>query len=119
MHSVTSNAVASALGGKADVNSGIWQTYFTPRQVNDPTWLANFVHSIFDTYGIGLILFSVGWEEYQSFSFAGAQGYIMRGLSSARAFGMMRNYDESRWTYSTRGIDAGFTSLSWTWISYV
>lgn len=115
MQSVTSNAVAQALNGKADVTAGIWQAYLTPRQVNDPSWLANYAHTIFDVYGIGLILISVGWEEYTSFPFAGAQGYLMRGMSSAQVYGQLRNYADAHFTYYTFGIDGGYNSLSWVY----
>lgn len=112
MNAVTSNAVYGVLQEKADVDRGILQVTFTPQQVNDPTWLANYVHDIFDTEHIPLILFSVGWEDYQSYSHAGSQGYFMRGISSARVFGQMREYSQPNWKYYTYGID-NYTVLSW------
>ena len=112
MNAVTSNAVYGVLQGKADVDRGILQVLFTPQQVNDPTWLANYVRDIFDTEHIPLILFSVGWEDYQSYPHAGSQGYFMRGISSARVFGQMREYSQPNWNYYTYGID-NYTVLSW------
>lgn len=115
MQSVTSGAVASALENYCTKNMGIFSAYFTPQQVNDPSWLANYVHTVFDEWGIPFILFSVGWEDYQVYPHAGCQGYFMKGVSSARCFGQMKEYSTYTFNYSCIGID-NFQQLSWVTI---
>jgi hypothetical protein len=98
MQSVSSNAVAttlqgyattSALSQKANGNGRIDYVYFTPRQIND----ANTIAAVLNARSNGsLIIFAVGWEEYQSYPYAGYGGYFMVGGSSSAAWGIMRSY---------------------------
>ena len=97
MQSVTSNGVAEALAGKAPDNTGVRLYYLTPRKLNTASSFTSWVKSL-QTQGIAFAIFSVGWEEYSSFSYAGAMGFVMIGNSSARAYGQLRNYGDAKFT---------------------
>ena len=97
MQSVTSNAVYNALSRKANGNGRIDYVYFTPQQIND----VNTIVSVLSARPEGsLILFAVGWEDYQTYPYAGHSGFFMTGGTSAKAFGQM-------WTYSSRKVNYG------------
>lgn len=96
MQSVTSNAVANSvsnlqtqISGKASGNGNVSWAYFTPQQFNDATYLSNLVNSL---PAGSLIIFTVGWEDYQQYPYYGSSGYIMVSAGSARAYGEMREF---------------------------
>ena len=103
MNAVTSNAVASALSGKADGSGSIYFAYFTPRQFNNASFLSNYVGGLQPGT---LVIFSVGWEEYSSFSFAGSGGYIIKCSGSAQCWGQFRNYGDRKYTYGFHWVDS-------------
>lgn len=89
MHSVTSNAVANALLNKANGHASVDVIYLTPRQLSTPSEMT----SIFASKSDGIYLIKVGWEEYESFWGAGANGYaIVTTGNSACVFGKLRDY---------------------------
>jgi hypothetical protein len=97
MQSVTSNAVAKALAGKAPKSAGVSLHYLTPRQLNTASSFTSWVEGL-ENQGTRFAIFSVGWEEYQSFPYAGAIGYVMIGNSSAHGYGQLRNYGDANFT---------------------
>ena len=119
MHSVTSNAVADSvsnlqtqISGKASGNGNVSWAYFTPQQFSDATYLSNFVNS----FAAGsLILFMIGWENYEQYQIFGSSGYIMVSASSARAYGKLRIYDKANWTHAFYWVDTvtpdGFSGI--------
>lgn len=97
MYSVSSNAVARALQGKAPVYEGVRLHYLTPRQLNTASSFTSWVKGL-ENQGTRFAIFSVGWEEYQSFPYAGGIGYVMIGNSSAHGYGQLRNYSDANFT---------------------
>lgn len=106
MRAVTSNAVNAALAGKASFFEGVLSLFFTPRQIEDMQYLADILWRYFVTEGRRLIIFSVGWEEAESFHFAGCMGYFMNGGGSARAFGKIRYYSSADYINSIYWYDS-------------
>ena len=117
MNAVTSNAVAGALSGKANVNSGIVRINLEPRQINDISYLSSLLHSYFEEQGYSLIVFGIGWEDYQSYPYAGSMGYFMFGTSSARAYGQLRNYSDANYIRSISWTDSIETSRCSGWVA--
>lgn len=105
MYSVSSNAVALALQGKAPANAGVSLYYLTPRHLNTASSFTSWVEGL-RNQGITFAVFSVGWEEYQSFPYAGAIGYVMIGGSSARAYGQLRGYADANFNRAFYWIDS-------------
>ncbi len=79
--------------------------YFEPRQINDIGYLSDFLRAQFDNHGVKLILYSVGWEDYQSYPYAGSMGYFMYGGGSARAYGQARRYSENNFARAITWTD--------------
>ena len=98
MQSVTSNAVYNALEQKAPKCWGVYTLNLTPRQLNTDSTFCDIIKNIYDN-GYKIICFSVGWEEYQSFSYAGCGGIIIFNYSSARGFGQMWDYNTTKVKY--------------------
>ena len=110
MQSVTSNAVAgvtdalrTAINEKANGNLSVKYLYLTPRQLNTASTFTSIVASLDRPC---LCLFTVGWEEYKSFAWAGSDGYIMITSGSAYAYGKLRNYSNSNWVRTFWWTDA-------------
>ena len=114
MYSVSSNAVAevtnalrTAINGKASGNLPVRYLYLTPRQLNTASTLTSIVA------GLGqpcFCIFQVGWEEYQSFVYAGSSGFIIYTGGSACAYGKFRNYGDTVFTRGFYWVDAVQTS---------
>ncbi len=103
VQSVSSGAVAEALAGKANGNLTVKHLYLTPRQLNTASTLTSIVA------GLGspcFCTFSVGWEEYTSFPYAGSDGYILITPGSAAGFGKFRNYSDNNYTRAFRWVDS-------------
>lgn len=95
--------MASAISAKANGNGGVYFRYITPREFNTASTLTSIVAS----YPEGsLIIISIGWEEYQSFPYAGCSGYIMIGATSCRAWGTIRNYSVANYSVAFTWTDA-------------
>lgn len=110
MNPVTSNAVAevtdtlrTAINGKADGNLTVKYLYLTPRQLNTASTLTSIVAGL---GGPCFCLFSVGWEEYTSFPYAGTHGYILVTPGSSAGFGKLRNYGDKNYTRAFWWIDS-------------
>ena len=110
MHSVTSNAVANSVSNlqnqineKAGGNGYFRSAYFTPAQFNDPAFLTNYIAQ----FATGtMIVFCIGWEDYQSYPYAGHTGYIIIAGSSGYAFGFLKQYASANYTQSFYWIDS-------------
>lgn len=109
MYSVSSDAVARALAGKAPASAGVAFSYMTPRTLNTASSFTSWAKSL-ENQGISFAIFSVGWEEYQSFPYAGAIGYVMIGASSARAYGQLRGYSDANFIRAFYWTDSISTS---------
>lgn len=109
MKPVTSNAVGNSvsnlqaqINGKASGNGNVYWVHFTPQQFSDATYLSNLVNS---APAGSLIMFMIGWEDYQQYLYYGSSGYIMVSAGSARAYGEMRQYSQAKWSYAFHWID--------------
>lgn len=110
MQSVSSNAVAqqvnalnNSISNRAPLTRGVYYLSLTPRQLNTDSTFCDIISNIYNQ-GYLLIIFSVSWDEYQTFPHPGAGGYIMFGTSSARGIGQL-------WEYGSRKVMYG---CAWT-----
>ena len=110
MQSVSSNAVAevtdalrTAINGKASGNLPVKFLYLSPRELNTASTLTSIVAGL---GGPCFCIFSVGWEEYTSFPYAGSDGYILVTPGSAAGFGKFRNYGDNNYTRAFRWTDS-------------
>ena len=104
LHSVSSDAVANALSNKANKNQGVLFINIKPKDLNTKSNLSNLVNNYY-SQGYRFIVFSVTWDEYASYSHAGALGYILIGTQSAKAFAKLRDYAQDNYNYACRWTD--------------
>jgi len=97
------DTLRTAINKKASGNLSVKWLYLTPRQLNTASTLTSIVADIESPC---FCIFTVGWEEYPSFSYAGACGYILIFPSfSGVAFGKLRNYLDSNYSKAFYWVD--------------